>query len=237
MAEAVVHQLEAVEVQQQQCQRAGLTGLAGDRMLEAVQQQCPVGQVGERVVQRLPVECSLRFPAIGDIVRSHHRTEPGSLVVGEGKPVHEQGSRVGVLGREDYLGVSYPLAAQCPEEGNLLHRQRSDPVRPVEGIAFGPFLCPGCRRQPVKISADSVDQGQTPLGIAGDDTGVQVLQNCLEEVRLIGQLLRGRPPVADILHVGHEVLAAAVSVSGDQQVDLRPYLVTVCMPVALLDLR
>ncbi len=57
MAEAVVDDLEAVDVDEHDRQPAAAAARAGERVLEAVVEQGAVGQPGQRVVQRLMREC------------------------------------------------------------------------------------------------------------------------------------------------------------------------------------
>ena len=52
VAEAVVDELEAVEVEEQDARQPAAAAQARERLLEAVEEQHAVGQPGERVVQR-----------------------------------------------------------------------------------------------------------------------------------------------------------------------------------------
>ena len=69
VAEAVVDELEAVDVQEQH-RAAGLRDRAATRCriwLTPVHEQGPVGQAGERVVQRVVLEAQLGDAAVGDV--------------------------------------------------------------------------------------------------------------------------------------------------------------------------
>ena len=60
MAEAVVDRLEVVEVDEQDGQPAAAPRCGSDeRVLEAVDEQRPVGEPGQRVVERLVAELVL----------------------------------------------------------------------------------------------------------------------------------------------------------------------------------
>ena len=62
MSERVIDVLEAVEIDQQQRDAAGLAGRVGQCVLETRMQQAAIGQPGQRIVQRLhhPVARDLR---------------------------------------------------------------------------------------------------------------------------------------------------------------------------------
>ena len=69
VAERVVDDLEAVEVEEQHRGAAlGVMALrAADRLVEAVDEQHPVRQPGERVVQRVVLQAPLGLAAVGDV--------------------------------------------------------------------------------------------------------------------------------------------------------------------------
>ena len=69
VAEAVVDDLEAVEVEEQHGRAAlGVMALgAPDRLVQAVQEQDAVGQAGERVVERVVLQAALGLAAVGDV--------------------------------------------------------------------------------------------------------------------------------------------------------------------------
>ncbi len=69
VAERVVDDLEAVEVEEQHRGAAlGVVALgAADRLVEAVDEQHAVGQAGERVVQRVVLQAPLGLAAVGDV--------------------------------------------------------------------------------------------------------------------------------------------------------------------------
>ena len=69
VAERVVDDLEAVEVEEQDRGAAlGVVALgAADRLVEAVEEEHAVGQPGERVVQRVVLQALLGLAAVGDV--------------------------------------------------------------------------------------------------------------------------------------------------------------------------
>ena len=69
VAERVVDELEAVEVQEQDGRGGARVGALGaaDRLVEAVEEQHAVGQAGERVVQRVVLQALLGLLAVRDV--------------------------------------------------------------------------------------------------------------------------------------------------------------------------
>ena len=79
VAEAVVHLLEPVEVDEQNGERAARAGRAGERLLQAVAEECAVGQHGETVVEGLPRELFLQANALGDVPRVQHHAADAAV--------------------------------------------------------------------------------------------------------------------------------------------------------------
>ena len=68
VAEAVIDQLETVDVQEQHGEGEGRVSLIVPQgMLEAVHEQGPVGEFRERIVEGVMPELALRSPALGDV--------------------------------------------------------------------------------------------------------------------------------------------------------------------------
>ena len=67
MAQSVVHELEAIEVEEHHCGRGVVPTGAADRLLEPIQEQQPVGQPRQRVVERLVLERGLDSLALGEV--------------------------------------------------------------------------------------------------------------------------------------------------------------------------
>jgi len=75
MAEAVVDLLEAVQIHDQEGELAVLPLGRQDRLLKAVVEERPVGQVGQRVVQRLVLEqLGLRL-SVADVLQHPDQVE------------------------------------------------------------------------------------------------------------------------------------------------------------------
>ncbi len=74
VAEAVVDGLEAVEVEDDHADRAAVAGLPGKSVLEPVGEQRPVGELGQRVMERAVPKLALETVAFGDVLdRGEHR--------------------------------------------------------------------------------------------------------------------------------------------------------------------
>jgi len=67
VAKGVVHHLEVVEIEEHQSRRARCASRAIECVAEPIQEKGPVGETGQRVVERLPGEASRRFGALGDV--------------------------------------------------------------------------------------------------------------------------------------------------------------------------
>ena len=83
---------------------------------------------------------------------------------------------------DDHLRVADPLASKRPIERDFLRRQRRHSVRTVEIVVLRPL--PGrerLQRQTVELPASAVEQRQSPVGITGHDTGVEIVEDRLEE--------------------------------------------------------
>ena len=81
VAERIVDLLEAVEVHQQDRQLGVVAPRVADRLADALAEQDPVGQPGERIVQRLVLvelglldQLALGALALGDVLDHRHRT-------------------------------------------------------------------------------------------------------------------------------------------------------------------
>ena len=98
MAEAVVDDLEAVEVEEQDGGAAlGVVALgAPDRLVEAVHEQHAVGEAGERVVERVVLEPALGLAAVGDVGDRADDPERAAVVVADGGRAGEHPAVVAV---------------------------------------------------------------------------------------------------------------------------------------------
>ena len=81
VAEGVVDQLEAVDVDEHDCERAGAALRLRDRELEAILEQHPVGQVGELVVVGLEGDDLLGALALGDVARDAVEADHAAVVL------------------------------------------------------------------------------------------------------------------------------------------------------------
>ena len=110
MSEGVVDPLEAVEVEVEHGERSAPAGRLLQRVVQAVGEQRPVGEVGERVVERLMRELVLELLALGDVAG-----------------VEDDAGDVGVVeqARAEDLGVA-------PHTVAAAHAQLGGDVRPLD---------------------------------------------------------------------------------------------------------
>ena len=111
MSEGVVDPLEPVEVEVQHGEWSAPAGRLLQRVVQAVGEQRPVGEIGERVVERLVRELVLELLALGDVAR-----------------VEDDAGHVGVVeqARAEDLGVA-PHAVAAADA------QLGGDVRPLRG--------------------------------------------------------------------------------------------------------
>ena len=109
VAEAVVHHLEAVEVEEEHREGGGLAALrAGERDLQPVLEERAVRQAGERIVERRLEQPRLRLAPRGDVARRDQQRAPAFedhfvdrelevVRLARGGPVPLHGRRAGAL--------------------------------------------------------------------------------------------------------------------------------------------
>ena len=135
VAEAVVDRLEVVEVEEQQGDVVAAAARPLERVLDAVQEQRPVRQPGERVVECLVRELVLEHAPLGHVVRREHdaahrlvvqevaedaldRPEAAVCVPQPQLPLHLGLRRDGVAASSAtssaLVGVEQPFEAACP---------------------------------------------------------------------------------------------------------------------------
>ena len=139
MAESVVDRLEVVEIHEEDTHRLLVASPDLHQLCGPVQEQRPVRQAGERVMQRLISKLRLKFLAIGD-VRHHdadadqlsedlHRIEIRPPVVG---PMGVARDSAGDLTSDDwFISLLYGLGGPIelgPEPGNNLFQQPANLV-------------------------------------------------------------------------------------------------------------
>ena len=74
MTEALVDDLEVVEVHEEHADVVAAAFGAGERVLDPVDEQCPVRQVGQRVVQRQSPHLGVELLALGDVAHGEHQS-------------------------------------------------------------------------------------------------------------------------------------------------------------------
>jgi hypothetical protein len=121
LAERLVDAAEAVEVDEQQHHVPGLPLGARERVPQAVGEERAVGEVGERVVQRLVREARLEPLLLGDVL--HHADEPRPLGQREGGERQAPPARAAVGAQEALLDV-HPVALAGAERAHRPARER-----------------------------------------------------------------------------------------------------------------
>ena len=166
VAERVVDVLEAVQVDEDDRERAAVAVARGERLLEPVAQQGAVGQAGERVVER--------------VVLVLHRAAAGP-VEGEERQAEQRQRRERELRGDDHdgaeaeqdadgRGLHLQVRAEVPEEVRVLGQR--DGARDEEGVdeeedrggRHGGGEVAGGERVPFAVEAAErlQDAGRTP---------------------------------------------------------------------------
>jgi hypothetical protein len=90
VAQAVIHLLEIIEVEEHHRERTALAGREGQRVAYPVPEQCPVGQPGERIVKGLVGELLLELLPLAHVPHIEHDAGDGGI----GHEVGADGLRV-----------------------------------------------------------------------------------------------------------------------------------------------
>ena len=221
MAEAVVHRLEVVQVDEEHRDLAGLASQPGQRMSDPVVEELPVGQSRQWIVEGLMLQPLLEALLSGDV---HQDAVPGRFA-----PLVPQHHRVVAHPHGGFVAVTQPVGGRrdCPrsigKDGALLVGKYSlvifgvEPPQPQVGIGH-PLL----RREaehPLDLRAHVVP----PPGHAGlsdvHDRGNSLDQ---EPVLLLGGTQIALQPLAvrDVLRHADRVVRVPAGVldQGDRQV-------------------
>ena len=168
VAQAVVHDLEAVDVAEQHRHLGVGADPSGQRLVETVEQQGAVGQVGERIVQGLVGQPGLVLGALqGDGHERAGRVSDPALVLGRlVERAVQRGQRAHGPARadgHDGLGpccVQALAGGQAPQRlgdagsGQVGHRDghpveqgrvAEAPLAPADGLAYPAFTAAGAR--------------------------------------------------------------------------------------------
>jgi hypothetical protein len=99
VAEAVVDGFEVVEVAEQHRQAGAVTAGSPEALFEPVGEQCPVGQPGQRIVQRLMRHPLLQLDPLAGVLHVHDQVRRGAASVAYRRrgDLREQVVPVGVL--------------------------------------------------------------------------------------------------------------------------------------------
>ena len=127
MAEAVVHHLEAVEVDEEDGDRRRPSRVAHQRLLEAVDEEGTVGQTGERVVERLVGERDLRALALDGVAQR----------AGEQLAVDAALDQVVLGSLLQRLDGDAEVVAPGDDDDRQLRREQLQPLDRLEAVGVG----------------------------------------------------------------------------------------------------
>ena len=192
VAEAVVDDLEVVEVQEQQRRRVAAAPGARLGALEAVVEQRAVREAGQRVVQRLVGERLLGREdrglvalALADVVHDRRDGDGPARRVEDGGQAHGHRHDVTVAGRQLGLeGVDGAVAAE--QFADVLAERRGDEVRgrPADGVGGG---------EAGQLLGARVPADDRALGVEGDDRVAGGLDDRGEPAGVLARVLVEAP--------------------------------------------
>ncbi len=87
MALGIIELLEIVQIEQDQCSIASIARADRHRLLQTLQQQAPIRQLGQRIVERQLMDVLFFLPAFGDIEEGRHRADDLSILGDGMRPV------------------------------------------------------------------------------------------------------------------------------------------------------
>ena len=194
VAEAVVDRFEGVEVDVDNPEAAALAPRRGDP--DAVREQHPVGQAGERVVQGLVGEPLLLPLALGDVLDLGDQVDQLPPLVADRRDVDRGPDMVA-------LGVQVPLLGPVAEAlagDDLAHRLDAG----VDVIGVGDLSERGAE-QPVRVVGEQlaeggVDPGELALGGDQGHADAVVLEGAAEALLGLLQGAFGTLALADVVH-------------------------------------
>ncbi len=183
--EAVVDQLEVVEVHEEGRDGAAVAIDGGERVPQPVEQERPVGQAGQGIMHGLMGKLLLRPPALGHVVHRHDGAERSAVLALDRPAVAQHYPWRTVPWRYHQLGVADALPSQRAEQRDILDPHRSPPVWPEEVVATGPILG-GKRfaRHPVHLARRPVEQRQSSIRATRHDARIDALEDGVEELTL-----------------------------------------------------
>ena len=210
VAQAVVDELEVVDVQEQDRDGPGVTTGAGQRLVQPVQQQLPVGQPREGVVQR-PVPELLLHAFLLQHARLQLGVHPGVVDRKRGLDrEHLQHGAVGLVGAHP---VTRHVDAQHTEQCAVPAVQRGE-----QCVQRVPRVLAAVDRQvgheEVEVAVDrllgtAVEEAQAATGLGGGEQLGPVLARGLLALQGVAHVVRTRE--------GHDVEATSL----DDEVDDR----------------
>ena len=182
MAERLVHELEAVEIDHARRDQPLGPARAADRRAQAVQQERTVGQAGEAVVQRLVAQRVLGPPLLGDVVEREHRAAQLAVLpddrLAPGPPV----TQLPIRADDRVLEPAHDLAAQEPGDRRVVTGNLRDAVALDADAASDPVVrALALTRAPVIALEDAIPEHDRTRGIGGDDAGVRVVDDGTQE--------------------------------------------------------
>jgi len=207
VAGAVVDLLEVVQVHQQHTDAAAAAGLAGQRLLEPVAEQGPVGEPGEGVVQGLVAELVFELLAVGDVAAvEHDALDRGLAELAGQQRLHVAPGAVGT--------AQPPLGRQGHARAGLGRRQHRRQLLVVVGVQQG---CQAAANQTLGLPAQQTLGAGAGVGDGGvradDQDQVRAVLDQRAEVALPAGQLGGA-----LGQFGGALLDLGVKLAGQGQV-------------------
>ena len=182
VAERVVHELEAIDVDDADGDQTPRAPRPADGRAQAVEQARAVGQAGEAVVQCLVPQGVLGLPLLGHVVERQHRPVQRAVVAEDrlspGAPV----TQLAVGAQHRVLHRVHDLAAQQPCNRGVAGLERRDAVGADPHAAAEPLVgaLPRSRTAVVALE-DAIPEHDRALGVGGDDARVGMVDDRSQE--------------------------------------------------------
>ena len=185
MAERLVHELEAVEVDHAGGDQALRPACAADRRAQPIQQERAVGQRGQAVVQRLMAQRFLGLALLGHVVEGQHGATQLAVLADDRLAPRAPVAQLAVLADDGVLEAAHDLASQEARERGVVAAELGDAVALDADAAPEPLV----RALPVPRTAvialeDPVPEHDRARGVGGHDARLGVVDDCAQEGEL-----------------------------------------------------
>ena len=185
VAERLVHELEAVEIDHAGGDQALRPASAADRGAQPVEEERAVGQRGQPVVQRLMAERFLGLALLGHVVKGQHGATELAIVADDLLAPRATVAELAVGADDGVLQAAHDLATQEPRERGVVTAELRDGVALDADAAPEPFVrALPLPRAPVIPLEDAVPEHDRTCGIGGHDARLGVVDDCAQEGEL-----------------------------------------------------